>query len=550
MTRQRGLFSEKREKPVLRPYQEQGLVQLRTLVEQGSRRIVLVLPTGGGKTVVAARIIDLARTLAKKVLFVAHRVELINQTARQLERFGVEDIGVIRGQDDREDESAPIQIASIETLRRRERPEADIVFIDECHRAVADSYRSLFTDYPVALHIGLTATPFRLDNQGLGELYSSLVCCALPSQLVADGFIQVPRVFAAPEWPDLSGVDVVSHSDYHNGNLANVMSKPRLVGNIVEEWKKHAQGRRTVVFAVSVDHSMRIVEVFREAGVPALHIDGNTSERDRTTALLRLEKGEIRVVSNCDVLTEGWDQPSVKCAVLARPTQSLRIHLQQCGRILRPFTNDVLTDAPTSALILDHAGNVLRHGLPHQDREFDLVYGQKKKSIEQVTLHTCRVCFAMWSGNSRTCPECGGILPEKIRAEIEQDEQVRLAELSVPQVLTQADIERQFYLKELTKCRDQGKRPGAASYKFKEKYGKWPPYSWSQQANALFASSPDWQQAVDQRNCARSFWEQRMADAQQAHEPQQPKDEGFTEVLDEDDYFGQFSEVGDDDIPF
>lgn len=542
------------EKPELRPYQLQGVEEMRALVGQGYLRIILTMPTGGGKTVVASHIIDSARQLERRVLFVVNRIELLNQTARQLARFGVIDIGVIRANDERVNPDAPVQVASIDTLRNRNLGDwiPDIVFIDECHRAMADSYRDIFIRYPAALHIGLTATPFRTDNQGLGELYQKIVRCASYSELITDGFIIAPRIFAAPIEPDLGDVEYsIATHDYHNSQLAQVMMKPKLMGNIVEEWKKHAQGRRTVCFAVNVEHSQKLAEAFRAEGIAAAHLDGKTSADERTLILIKLEKYELQVVCNCDVLSEGWDQPSVKCAVFARPTASLRLHMQQSGRILRPWdsSSDVFCDAPSGAIIIDHAGNVERHGLPHQDRHFDLQMGEVRKE-DAPTLHTCKTCYLMWTGSSRICPECGAERPVEERKPIKHDEHVVLKEIDPKKVFTKQDEERAFFVRELTKARENGKKPGFAAYRFKDKYGKWPPYSWTAHAKQIFAQDADWQQSCSSRQAVRQHWESQM---QQKHEeivhgPSQGPDQGFTEEPQEQWWGGGVEE--DDGISF
>lgn len=536
------------EKPDLRAYQLQGVEEMRDFVNQGFLRIILTMPTGGGKTVLASFIIDSARQLERRVLFIVHRIELINQTARQLARFGVTDIGVIRANDERLNPDAPTQVASIDTLRNRNLGSwiPDIVFIDECHRSMADSYRDIFIRYPSALHIGLTATPFRTDNQGLGELYQKIVRCATYSQLIEDKFIEEPRIFCAPTMPNLGDVEYVHAThDYHNGQLAQAMMSGRLMGNIVEEWKLHAAGRRTVCFAVNIEHSKRLCEEFRNEGVAAAHLDGKTSNEERTLILLRLEKNEIQVVCNCDVLSEGWDQPSVKCAILARPSASLRLHMQQCGRILRPWDSagDVFSEAPPGAIIIDHAGNVERHGLPHQDRHFDLQMGETKKEDAPV-LHTCKKCYLMWTGGSRNCPECGAEREVEERKPIRHDENVMLKELDPKKIFTQQDIERQFFIRELTKARENGKKPGFAAYRFKDKFSKWPPYSWSAQAKQMFATDTEWQAANGKRVQVREHWENQMAHkTEQIHNPSQGKDDGFTEEP-QDNWWNN------DEIPF
>lgn len=541
------------EKPELRQYQAEGIDTMRKLVLEGFRRIVLVLPTGGGKTVVASSIIDMALAMGKRIIFVAHRIELINQTAKQLARFGITDIGVIRADDKRINPDAPVQVCSIETLRNRDKPPADIVFVDECHRALADSYRALFVAYPDALHIGLTATPFRTDNQGLGELYERLVVCAKPSQLIADGFIESPRVITTPLLPDLTDVEVsgMSH-DFHNAQLASAMMKPKLMGNIIEEWKNRAEGRRTVVFAVNIEHSKLICEAFRQEGVRAEHIDANTPTEDRNLALIKLEKYEIQVICNVDVLSEGWDQPSVKCSMLLRPTQSLRLHLQQCGRILRPWKGeDGFFPGPRSALIIDHAGNCRRHGLPQHDRVYDLTKGSISRELGP-SLRTCEKCYTLWSGASRECPECGWVMPVKEHSPIQHDETVKLVEIDPTQVFTLEDEQRAYFMKQLALAREQGKKVGWVQYRWKDKYGKWPPYSWKTHAERMYNTDIEWQKAVNMRTQVREHWQGQMQQKRDEIEsPSGGPDLGYTEEPEEKRWWGSNETViPDDDIPF
>jgi DNA repair protein RadD len=546
-------------KPVLRPYQLAGVAEMQSLVAQGVRRILLTMPTGGGKTVLASHIIDLSAKHNCKVLFNAHRIELINQTAIQLAKFGVTDIGVIKANDNRSNADARVQIASIDSLRNREKPEADIVFIDECHRAMADSYKQLFAAYPNALHIGLTATPFRTDNQGLGgDLYQALVVCAVPSQLITDGFIVCPRIFSSPA-PDLSDVSYsYTTHDFHNGQLATTMMKGKLMGNIVSEWKERCQNVqfdeegnsvdiRTVVFCVNVAHSKALAQEFRDEGINAMHIDGTTAKDVRTGILQHLENGDISVVTNVDVLCEGWDQPSVKCVVLARPTQSARMHLQQAGRCLRPY---MVQGISQRAIILDHAGNMARHGLPQEDRQFTLDTGEKRNA-SGPNVRVCKECYAMFSGSTNTCPECKAIVqPSDVRAPIETDATVNLIELDTTRILTKDDAKRVYFIKQIERCRLSGMKPGKAGFDYKEKYGSWPPWAWSQHANALYASDANWQKLCEDRAAVRQHWEQRTAERTntQGPKPNQEHEDGYTKPVDSDEW--QYEYAADDEIPF
>ncbi len=413
----------------LRPYQLSAVARIEATIAAGVRRLVLVLPTGGGKTTIAGSLILRAVQRGQRVLFLAHRRELIVQAYQRLLDMGlsVEEVGIVMASDRRRRPGAAVQVASIDTLRRRARPLADVVFVDECHRALAASYREVATDYPDAIHLGLTATPYRADGKGLGDAYDELITVATPRQLIDEGYLVEPRVFTVPpsQRPNLTGIRV-ARGDYAARDLDDAMNRQALVGNIVEHWQRHAGGVRTVVFAVSVAHSRHITERFREAGVVAEHLDGATPTPERDAILARLDRGETLVVSNCSVLCEGWDQPSVKCAVLARPTKSTGLYLQQAGRILRPW-ND------TAAVILDHAGCALEHGLPQDEREFSLEGAKRRRGPRDATalVRECPSCFLVSSLATRVCPACGELLvasrepPEEVAGELVPAEDAR-----------------------------------------------------------------------------------------------------------------------------
>ncbi|MDY0004940.1 MAG: helicase-related protein, partial [Polyangia bacterium] len=405
-------------------------------------------------------------------LFIAHRRELNNQASGRLVQMGLPEpaVGVIMAQDPRRRPTAAVQVASIDTLRNRPKPRADIVIIDEAHRASSRSYRDLAAHYPGAIHIGLTATPYRADGRGLGDMYDELVQVSSPSELIREGYLVEPRVFTVPPdaLPDLSSVRV-RRGDYHEAELAEAVDRQALIGNIVEHWHRHAQGLRTVAFAVSVKHSMHIAEQFRQAGVPAEHLDGTTPLELRDAILRRIDAGETLVVSNCSCLQEGWDQPSVKCAILARPTKSTGLYLQQAGRILRPWGG-------LQAVILDHAGCALEHGLPQDDRAFSLDSAKKprKGTGAGPPLKTCEQCYAVVPAPTHICPECGFVFqpPREVPEEASGD----LVEVS-PSSL---QAKRAAWLQLCAVAASRGFKPGWAYYRYRERFGAPPPASFAQ----------------------------------------------------------------------
>jgi superfamily II DNA or RNA helicase len=500
----------------LRPYQAQGVAESRACVLAGQRRVIMCSPTGGGKTVLAASIIESARSnFDAKVLFVAHRLELIDQAVKQLARWGVTEVGVIRADDDRTNLLMPVQIASIQTLVRRKIAFVPtIVITDECHRACAESYmKYVFEAYPNAVHIGLTATPCRSDQKPLGRKsggpYDVIVQAASYANLIADGFISAPRCFSVPERmkPDLSKVHT-HMGDYDLEELETVMTGDALVGGIFERWQElhHIDGisRSTVIFATSVAHSQAIVKKFHEEGVHAAHIDGNTPEDLRAEILAKLNRGDIDVVSNCQILTEGWDQPSVKCVVLARPTKSMTLYKQMSGRGLRPCCEcghppDVhdqkacticgcLDMKLVTPIILDHGANLDRHGRPDDDVLWDIEGPPKRTSHGKFKV--CPKCYAYIPSSARECEHCNhsfvvaSIEPPKLPREFPGMTLVERGPV---------DEKRRFYDQMVRLARAKGYKWGFASAKYKEKFKDWPPKWWSDQTKVDFERDVIWQ---------------------------------------------------------
>ena len=374
----------------LRDYQQRAVCGVLAALD---RRPILVAPTGSGKTVMATAIIE---RLRRPTLWLAHRKELIDQAARRLQAHGLVVGIVMTGHAPMP--LASVQVASVQTLIRRDKPDAELIVIDECHHATAESYQSILDAYPTAHVVGLTATPFRLDGHGLGDLFGELVVAAWPDELCDAGVLHRPKVWASKS-PDLRGVKMIA-GDYSTGALATRANTCELNGDLVQTWHKRAAGKRTVLFAVDVPHSKAITHAFREAGVAAEHLDGSTPPEMRDAILERLRTGQTLVVSNCMVLTEGWDLPALECAILARPTASLNLHLQMIGRVMRAC------DGKQGAIVLDHAGNHHVHGLVTRRLTYTLS-GERVGHTEPLGLRRCRQCGLFFELYIYACPECG-----------------------------------------------------------------------------------------------------------------------------------------------
>ena len=369
----------------------------RTAVDAAKERLsenpILVAPCGSGKTTCAA---TLVKELAVPTLWLAHRKELIDQAANELSAHGLT-TGIIMSGYPRFP-LAQIQVASIQTLVRREMPRAELIVIDEAHHVAADTYQTILQEYSFTPRLGLTATPFRLDGRGLGELFGEIIVAAYTDELCDAGVLHRPKVWASKS-PDLRGLKIVA-GDYNLKGLAERTNTDELNADIVKTWLKHAQGRRTVVFAVDIAHSQAIAQAFQGAGVAAEHIDGRTSGEERDAILDRLRQGKTKIVSNCMILTEGWDLPALECAIIARPTASLNLHIQCIGRVMRACPGK------DGALVLDHTGNHHVHGLI--TRRLNYTLGNEKVGhAEPLGLRRCRGCGLFFEINSFACPECG-----------------------------------------------------------------------------------------------------------------------------------------------
>jgi superfamily II DNA or RNA helicase len=385
-------------------------------IAAGRKRIVAVAPTGSGKTVIGSEIIGRARDSDQSVLVLAHRREIITHTHQKLLDNGVR-AGIIQaGVEPRPLER--VQVASISTLWSRafrsevmQRPLADLLVIDECHHAPARTYGAIIEAYPDAILLGLTATPCRGDDRGLGGIFESMIECPQIPELIEQGYLVASKVYA-PTDPDLTGVQT-RQGDYVESQLAARMDRATLIGDVVAHWHRYGERRKTVVFAVGVAHSIHLRDEFRRSGVRAEHIDGATPKDERDATLARLACGDIDVVTNCMVLTEGWDMPEAACCILARPTKKMGLFRQMVGRVLRP------APGKADAIVLDHSGAVFRHGLPEDRVEWTLDPDRHANSpAHQARLHRsagglieCTQCTALRVGG-QPCSHCG-FMPQR-----------------------------------------------------------------------------------------------------------------------------------------
>lgn len=385
---------------ILRPYQQKIIDESRAAYARRLRAVLLCLPTGGGKTVTASVIVHGSSAKGNVTWWLVHRRELLAQASQTFHSLGIPHGTVSAGHIS--NPHARVQVASVQTIIRRldELPPPDLIVFDEAHHIGSASWQTIFSRFPRARVLGLTATPWRLDGQGLGNWFEEMVVGPSPAELIEMGSLSPYRLFA-PATPDLSAVGTVA-GDFSRSALSAAMDKPQIVGDAIGHYKRLCSGKRAVAFAAGVENSKRIAAQFREAGVMAEHVDGSMSSEERDAAVERFRAGQTLVLSNADLFGEGFDVPAIEAAILLRPTKSLSLHLQQVGRALRPC------EGKTEAIILDHAGNSLIHGLPDDEREWDLADREKKsrKAPAEVPVRQCEECFFVYRPAPK-CPQCG-----------------------------------------------------------------------------------------------------------------------------------------------
>lgn len=392
----------------LRPYQENAVeAGLAYAVEHPTGRLLLVLPTRGGKTLVAAMFVWLmAIRRGLRALWLAHREELLDEAVAHLVACGIPrgSIGVIKhGRSS--DPDAKVQVASDATLDRRSKPLAHVVVTDEAHRDTAARRRRLRKAYPNAFLLGITATPIPPPRRNLGDDYDEMRVIVQPSELIHDGWLSVPSIFAPAETavPDLRGLRLVG-GDYRPDDLEPLLLRRSLLDEHVREWARLAERRRTVVFPATIAHSRAICDRFVAAGIAARHLDGTIGDAERRQIIAGLRSGKIPVVCSPGVLSEGTNLPEVKCVFGARPTKSLTLYIQQSMRCATPW-NDV------KPRLLDGVGNVYAHGYPYADRRWSFDERNGEPVGGKAPVKRCPSCGMILATTATACPTCSHVFP-------------------------------------------------------------------------------------------------------------------------------------------
>ena len=410
--------------------------------------------------------------------------------------------GIIKAKTKRRNPEAMVQVASIQTLKNRDHWDAQIIIVDECHRSASPMYINILERYSNPVVLGLTATPYRMDGKGLGEvnrgkdlepfeLYQSLVEVASVQELIELGFLVMPTTFGAPEI-DMSGVKVTG-GDYDKKQTAQAMEGTVLRGDLVKNWAQkcgEATGAQvifedgklhytdcnacTVVFAPSIRQSHLIVEQFKNAGVSAAHIDGTISDGERDRILKDLRTRQLTVVSNYGILTEGWDLPHLESVIGARPTRSRSLVKQMIGRLMRP------DDGKRFAFLFDHADWTHTHGFVNEPEEYSLKGRERRprKGQSRPPLRECPECEALCHISTPVCDECGFQFPKRGVGYTDEE----LVELNAANInngrprahAVPLQTRQEDFNKWCLRCKENGYKPNWARMRYQQVYGEWP----------------------------------------------------------------------------
>lgn len=457
-----------------RDYQLEGLDAMRNAIRRGVSRLCYQLPTGGGKTVVAGFMIQAAAAKGLRVAWFAHRRELIMQPSAMLDRIGIPH-GITMAKHYRYDPNAQVQVLSIDTAVRRELPQFDLVIVDEAHHVRSDSYTATIKRLNAKTVIGITATPCRMDGRGLGDIFEEIVRGPSVKWLTQHGYLVPAETYS---WPVPTEGIRVTRGDFDQKQANDRMSQPQLVGNVIQHWLQRCSDRETIVFASGIGHSQLLAKRFNAEGIAAAHLDGNTPTEERDEIITRLRSGELRVVCNYGVMTEGTDIPNVSAIVNCRLTQSLALWLQMAGRGLRSHPGK------RDCIIHDHGGSARLHGTPEQDQDWtltrtaDIQRGKKTASMPVDTIRVCPDCGRVHPREALLCP-CGYVFKvAEIRESADELEKLTEFKAASP-AKRRSDYLRWMWEQEHFKRKD-GKpySPGYAYAKYKARYGVPPLFAW------------------------------------------------------------------------
>lgn len=430
--------------------------QARQKLAAGNKSILLVSPAGSGKSVIIAEIARLAVERGGHVMFMVHRQELVNQIVQTFQ-----------------DDDIDLQDTTIMTVgkvanRLSRLPRPTLIITDESHHSLAKTYRKIYDFYSDVPRLGFSASPWRMNGQGLGDVYEAMVEGPSVKWLIENHYL-APYDYYAPTLIDVQKLQTSSTGDYTNKSMDAAVPKA-IFGDVVSHYQHLANNRQAIVYAHNIEASKQVVEAFQSAGISAMHADAKTPNAQRERIMRDFKAGEITILSNVDLISEGFNVPDVGVIIMLRPTASLVLDIQQSMRGMR-YKPD------KRAIIIDHVANAYRFGLPDTEHTWTLSDRPKKKkgSSQGPPIKTCDACFAVIPAQCKICPICGHKL-EVESSELDVDDAVKLKKLTAenfkfvvqhPNHMQPNDATSLSDLQEIARAR--GYKPGWAYYQAKNR---------------------------------------------------------------------------------
>lgn len=394
-------------------YQEELIKRARESFINGYRAPCIVSPCGSGKSVVIAEIARKTTLKGNHVLFLVHRKELIDQIKNTFETHGVAMQYVLFGM--------------VQTIVRKldKIVKPNLIITDENHHSLAKSYKTIYEYFADVPRLGFTATPVRLNGSGLGDVNDLLIEGVSVDWLIKNKRL-TPYKYYAPALIDTSILKMNSMSEFSKGSIDKALEQKAIYGDVIKHYQKLADGEQAIVYCHSIESSMKTAELFKEAGYQSAHIDGKTNKQERDDIIEKFRNHDIQILTNVDLIGEGFDVPDCSTVIMLRPTKSLSLFIQQAMRGMRYKPNKIST-------IIDHVGNVNEHGLPNMPRKWSLKSKKSNKKDDVEPIKECPNCFGIYpSEKGNICPYCGHEIPKEERAsELETIENAELQEMKL-----------------------------------------------------------------------------------------------------------------------
>lgn len=397
----------------LRDYQEELLNGVYNSMSKGNKNIMVQSPAGSGKSVTMSEVARRATEKGNRVLFIVHRRELVSQIKGT---FIANDVNM-----------ELCHVGMVQTVANRikngKEPIPAIILVDEAHHALAKTYTDIFDSFPKAYVYGFTATPWRMSNKGFTEVFEELIL-GKSVQWLIDNERLAPFKYYSKNLMNEDKLKTKS-GEYTNDSITLAL-EPRIYGDVIENYRKFANNKKTIIYTHNVESSKTVAENFNEQGYKALQVDGKTPKQQRELAMEMFREGKVNILVNAELYGEGVDVPDCECVILLRPTESLTLFIQQTMRAMRYQPNK-------QAIIIDHVGNYARHGLPNTEHDWQEHFkgtNKKSKSDNSIPIKECPECFGVVESAYTICPYCGCEFPKEEVQELTVDESAELEEVT------------------------------------------------------------------------------------------------------------------------